>query len=429
MCSNNISQKRCGGFTIIELAIVVIISGFMFSIILQAYNAYMQETKLRETIDQTRIIEDALYQFYSVRGRYPCPANPGAAPADADYGIESCRPDFTSACPANLSCQTTGNDVDLDGRDDFVNIGIVPFRTIDNFILDPDDNPDTPETSKIDYDISKTIDPYTFRIAYAVSETMTRPGNYSAVNPANPNWGVISVVDENNRPAVDPPDSAHFVLYSSGENGLGAYTDQGTLVESCTVISAVTELPESTTGFNDVNISGMRIEVENCDNTDTVFVQSFRSIANDNNYFDDTLFTGKTPFDNIWKTSFAGGTESWIYNSNLGNVAVGEGLVAPTERLHVDGSARAEDAAQAIDGFCTTANTDCFDPNFVAGTMEDPADQTCPDGQVIRAIEDNKVRCVNPFESVGTINVACPPGQYLSGIIVDSSGSVTGRCS
>jgi prepilin-type N-terminal cleavage/methylation domain-containing protein len=108
------SQK---GFTLIEMAIVLAISGVMLGAAIMMFVPYLEYSQMKNTRDKEEIIAFAVAQFAQTYGRLPCPAdpNPGAVPFGSPRNSGPDGDDLVSQnCGSNES--------------DYV--GMVPFRAL-----------------------------------------------------------------------------------------------------------------------------------------------------------------------------------------------------------------------------------------------------------------------------------------------------------
>ena len=460
--------KEQGGFTLVEIMIVMILSGFIALVTAEMIRVYTQSGKYEKTVENLESIEMALWEFSVREGRYPCPANPRLGPEDADYGIEQCRtavevqadPDDCENVPLGLDCANVfTRDGDGNGQPDVVMMGIVPFRTIFEVIRD------------VPYSEASKKDGYGFMINYAVTENMTHDYIYDITNPVNPSIGALYVIDENNRDVMTPAGSAHYILYSAGLNGRGAYTDFGLRTSTCNITVAPTpgvyippevcscregDIPDGlecagdaiqnsgdpdftddseSVGFftyDDGNGSGNGIECghggtyippdpgfngdgigaefENCDNNDGIFSTAIRSLGLNNLYNDDLLVFRHNSSRTSWARSFASPpNQTHIYNVNLGNVGVG--TPTPTEKLHVGLDLKIETDAKAFE-YCDNPGPlgSCFDTEQIAGPGSN-----CGDPRFAAyAISQGEIQCREIEMAPVTGN--CPAGQYLVGI-------------
>lgn len=239
MKNNNLSASRRGegGFTLIELSIVVMIVGLTMSAFGAAFLQYLQSAREKAVQQKIEGIESALGRFQAMNGRYPCPARLNAAPDTANFGVEvGANCSTASATSATPRASGTG------GR--MVRMGAVPVRTLNL----PDDY---------------ATDPWSMRILYSVTEVLASPGTFAQ------NMGAISIVDSADNSVITPPGSGHYAIFSVGPDSLGTYTAQGTAGPAC--ITA-------------------RLDGENCNSTyATLRATSLYSTATDNNHFDDYI--------------------------------------------------------------------------------------------------------------------------------------------
>jgi len=192
--------SRAGGFTLVELALVVLIGGILLAALGSALAIYMEKTQLRTTNQRLAAISDALQQHLHLNGRLPCPASRVAVPDTAMFGREV-NEDCTSGAHAGTD-RATGTD----GR--MVRIGAVPVRSINL----PDDY---------------ALDAWGNRFTFAITEILATAGMYDRTG------GAISIVDSTNNSVVTPDGSAHYVIVSHGRDGAGAYTAAGTAGIPC----------------------------------------------------------------------------------------------------------------------------------------------------------------------------------------------------
>ena len=178
------------GFTLVELAIVLVIVALLTSGLLLGISA---QRNAAETVDAQRQLEnirEALLGYAMANGRLPCPADPALTSGSED------RPNTSSQC----------NRVDLTRNGIF---GVIPWATLG-----------LPET-----------DPWGRRFTYYVNADFTKPpptgtlasftlntvGNSEIKNTVTP--PPSSIVIASNLPAV---------VVSHGSNGFGAWQTNGT---------------------------------------------------------------------------------------------------------------------------------------------------------------------------------------------------------
>jgi type II secretory pathway pseudopilin PulG len=259
------------GFSLLELALVFLATGFLMVLGARFLTIYTVQARQDTINDRLENIKDALYEYYLVTGRYPCPARLTAAPGDADYGRQQCRPaiianDCVTGVPAGVFCSNVlARDADNDGFNDTVLIGAVPVLDIIDIINS------SPFTFK------DSIDAMNMRFTYAVTESMSDP-TLDLVEPANAYLGAIRIQDDNSTEVLDPPASAHYVVVSHGDNMEGAYMEDGNRFASCVNAAILPPIPPPDTSPGSEtalppgsNIGNMAVEKENCDLNDALF--------------------------------------------------------------------------------------------------------------------------------------------------------------
>ncbi|WP_412033199.1 type II secretion system protein [Nitratireductor aquimarinus] len=227
-------DHRAAGFTLIELVLVIIIGGILLGALSSALVVYVQQAELRSTQQRLDLVDQALQQYLSVNGRYPCPARLDAAPDTAEFGREV-GPDCETASPSGFH-RTAGRD----GRE--VLIGGVPVRTLNL----PDDY---------------GADAYGSRFAYAVTQALTAAELYDR------NEGGIAVIDSADNSVITPEGAAHYVVVSFGKDGAGGYSVGGILTEAC---------------------PAGRLDSQNCNN-DATFRRTLQTGRGGSAHFDDLL--------------------------------------------------------------------------------------------------------------------------------------------
>ena len=405
--------KKHGGFTLVELAVVLIIFGLVTSAAMLGLRSYTGDRLLQQSLQAVEDTQTAI-SFFQGDGaeKYPCPADPTLNPGDALYGVSDCAsPNLITAL---------GRDVDGDGVGEAVLIGAVPFNTL----LDPDGDPTTLDSAYPDRSASSAIsntlqgrsrngfDGWNNKITYAV----TRSLSLFDATPFNHEAGAIFIHDENDINILDQAGIAHVAIISHGANGKGARTENGSEVDDCFDISVPSEVP--------VAGSIPRDERDNCDyqieaTPDAEFLKGVRNETNAN-YNDDIVKFIVSSVSDIWVQTEGidndNGTPedpsddfviNQITNTNGGNI--GLGVNNPATELHLEGDIQAFE--MHVEGLCDSAGANCMPPDAIAGEL---ADMQCPPGQVVTQIELNRVTCENPFPP--SAFAPCPAGQFLTGI-------------
>ena len=195
MRMKNTIQSESAGFTLVEIAIVIVIIGLIFAVSIGVFKQYDQAIRLEQS---ERLIENsrvAIQNFRLATGRYPCPASPAIAPNAPNYGVEDCTLVRTDTIRNVQFMQ-----------------GMFPFNT-----PIPSTGGTTPLGQTINSEeIIKTdfLDNWGRPLQYAVTADLAAPPG-GVFNPAN---GALRVVDELGRDTGGTNSDAHYVVFSNGEN-------------------------------------------------------------------------------------------------------------------------------------------------------------------------------------------------------------------
>ncbi|NCC53683.1 MAG: prepilin-type cleavage/methylation domain-containing protein [Spartobacteria bacterium] len=192
---------------------------------------------MKVTQKKLETVDEAMQLFLSLNGRYPCPADRGAAADTPEFGVEVDDTDCVApAAPGDTLTAPGAGGVT-------VRIGAVPVRTLnipDDFIADR----------------------WGGRFTYAVTARLATRNTYTRTG------GAISAIDSAGNSLVTPADSVHYTLVSHGANGAGAVPSLGGGPLPCT--------------------AGTR-EEENCDNDATFRSSLLAGTANNANLYDDLV--------------------------------------------------------------------------------------------------------------------------------------------
>ena len=198
-------KRRSAGFTLAEMAIVLVVVGLLLTSVLSTVSTQLEARNIAETQTRLNLIKDALIGFAQANGRLPCPADGTIATGASNAGLE-------------VACASAGS----------ISRGVVPWATLG---------------------IVET-DVWGRRFSYYVDQNFGDTYAQTTANP-NPSWGCGASVPS---PAPASPtsfglcatgalivktrtasnktgtsvSSIPVVIISHGKNGYGAYTPRGT---------------------------------------------------------------------------------------------------------------------------------------------------------------------------------------------------------
>jgi len=172
---NKINIYDSKGFTLVEMAIVVIISGFIFVPLMSVFIQKEIKDKQQQTVEYDKRIVKAIDFYVKQNGKYPCPASLASGPQNDGFGVENCA---------------------LTGP---VMFGAVPVRTL----------------GLPAYMAANAQD---WKYFYSVVKSKTEVANYNAaiINP-------ITVIMPNGTVGA----STDYILVNPGKDGKGSYSLYG----------------------------------------------------------------------------------------------------------------------------------------------------------------------------------------------------------
>lgn len=219
-------RTNSDGFSLIEVAIGLLIIGIIMAPMLDEYAAYKNSLIVDTTKGNSSVIQDALQKYAVNTGWYPAPASPGVNSTNVNFGVQT--PLALAALPAcagndTVACKTpcTGANCIAKGSPPVL-IGDVPFATLGlpkQYILDG----------------------WGRKYTYAISSNLTTLGGAANFDDSG---GVVLVVDSASKgptyTAGPPPAStgtgdskAHYAVVSHGRDGIGAFTIDAVNVAIC----------------------------------------------------------------------------------------------------------------------------------------------------------------------------------------------------
>ncbi|MFH1157996.1 MAG: prepilin-type N-terminal cleavage/methylation domain-containing protein [Pseudomonadota bacterium] len=440
-------SRYSGGFTLLELSAVLVISGLLLVAGMQSYDGYVKRQRFTETYERMNAIKASFSDFTNASNRYPCPADPSLDMTDPGAGIENCAL-MSFAVPIGTCvggvCKVAGaRDTAADGDTDTdpVLTGGVPFRTLrwasatasaadwvtsHGYVAG-----DIVWESSIPYkcmsdhvsaaafatDLGAGMwgplegdkrantmhmelvrDAWGHQFTYAVSGYMAQTATFDTSH------GAVAVRNEFGRTLVQPTDGAHYALVSHGDNGFGAHNVNGSITFPCPASPA--------------------LEGNNC-NGGSVFIDGLRSIVSGVGYFDDLVTYEAYVISRLWDYSKAFGFENTLYNLNKGNVGVGTDN--PAYKMDVIGPVRGDDVNTPLlcDYTHDSGNAYCFDPDILGGvTGIGCTTATANNIKLVTGIAGQNganpgyVLCSGdiPLPVLTPGGQTCPAGQFIVGV-------------
>jgi len=235
--NKKLTANKIGGFTLIELSLVIVIAGILLSFFGTALTTFLKKSDIKTTEYRLSEIDDALARYLRINGHYPCPANRTLSPDHSEFGRS-----IQTDCRVSASNGTVSNNG--------VRIGALPVRSLnlpDEFI----------------------VDAWGRKLTYAVTMNLATNGQFSA------DGGRISIVDGAGNSLITPDNSAHYIVISHGETGDGGYyINSDSTVTPCSVSS---------------------LDRENCNDDNVFMITLVNSESDIKNFFDDYgVFRGQT---------------------------------------------------------------------------------------------------------------------------------------
>ena len=366
-------NKAQGGFSLVEVSIVIMILALIFGSGMALYHQYRVEKDWTETEKDMDMILNKIGGFRTVYGRYPCPASPTAAPGDEEYGHENA--DCKARIAADLgTCDNGVCTYASNNPGKTVLIGSLPFKILN-------------------LQESESYDSHLNRITYAVTYDLTGSDSVLMAD------GGISINDIDGNNLISPEHTAHFAIISHGPNKIGAYSKGGILSADCD--------------------SGSSAEEENCD-ADTTFV----SAEVNENYDDRIGYFSSVPLDE-WRVGDTETTQNDIMLKNTSGIAIGASTsddLSTSDKTKLERNTIDEDddvkgivktrneSKFYLDRLCTesaSSTDECFPADLIAGEHED---MQCPEGQYLVKIAGKQAICNDE------IFISCPEGDFVKGI-------------
>ncbi len=208
------------GFTLLEMAIVLMIIGILLGALVPTLSAQMESQHINETRKQMDEIQQSLIGYAIVNGRLPCPAQSDLVTGtDSNAGIEAVT-GTTCACKTSSGSGKTIADMSASkvACTDTTVAGVLPWATLGINEGDAWDHR------------------FTYRVAIRFADQIAA-ANYGCTPTTNPIYSsfalcspgipdVLTAAVGGNNVATDVP----LVVVSHGKNGYGAYLSSGSVL-------------------------------------------------------------------------------------------------------------------------------------------------------------------------------------------------------
>lgn len=379
------------GMTLIDISIALLVIGLLIAPIIEAFN----RSKIQDPIDivdsNFDVVEKAIDDFYFENDRYPCPADPTLGPNDDEIGYERCD-----------GADWSGNNTDgvLEGAVPFETLKIPREASLDGWqrkifyaVSMPQSDINSP--SPLDFDMSRAL--------LNVEELEPVRENTTGVEVC-PHPGVTGITPGQLVPKANT--GSHYILLTHGENAMGAYTADGTLIEACDM------------GAN------APLESENCDGDAVFRLQTCtKNDPNTVDQFDDIATSQNQLPSRIWENPDVGVGRT---STRIGLVGINnedpefEVDIIGNLKTEGDGNPASDAKGNAMtDKLCTNdalggQPTTCFPPSLITG--QDP-DMDCTTSNAMTGISRNKALCDVKYFSGASMD--CGNKKYMAGICPD----------
>lgn len=395
------TAREQGGFTLVEFAIVLLISALLFSVALEAYRSYRAQSQRSTVLADFDAIDVSLSTYASQYHGYPCPADPKLPSSDPNAGVADCsyKGGAVGTCDATSGiCIAGGRDTifDADSSPDPVMIGAVPYKTI---LQDASLGGGGFDKAAL----VNTLDPSGYKYTYAVTASLT-----DTWTKLPSGYGAIGIETEAGKSLISPAGSALYALVYHGPDHVGAYSAGGSIGTACNASAA---------------------DYKNCNNGAT-FVNSVLNTTTGADHYDDIVHYLAYSLSTLW--DFVP-SSSDIYNVNIGNVGIG--VDNPTQKLTVGDTSAAPPNPGIIKSddsiyqqeLCDSTGADCWSTDIFAGStgIHCAAGPSANTAYVVNGIKNADVSCAATPVTLPSVihNQNCPSGQFVYKI--DGTGNIS----
>lgn len=275
------SRHQLRGFSLLEIAIVLAILGFVLTIGLKSTGAYLSAERRQTTVARLAGIDAAMVNFVALQKRLPCPADGTIATGGANAGVELRTP-ATGVCTAMVTGVVPWVTLGLsesEGQDGWG--GRITYRTVSAVAVPPGVNLGFTSNQALDM---TNCDPAGSAVmvtrVFALQSVQSCVANLAGACDLNNvagctsplnfllNRGIAvrdSSVAGNLLMAPASGNGAAYVLISHGENRAGGYSNAGVIQAASGAYSANEQVNR-----NNLAIQGFYVDAAQNDSTDPV---------------------------------------------------------------------------------------------------------------------------------------------------------------
>ncbi len=214
-------KARTAGFTLAEMAIVLVIVGLLLTSVLSTVSTQVEARNIAETQSRLNQIKDALTGFAQANGRLPCPADGTLATGAANAGVEQVT--VTVVGPPQQTVCTNAN-----------GFGVVPWATLG---VSETDVWGRRFGYKVSSAFSDSIVQTTTTWGCGATIPVPTPTQSSFALCAQGTLAVTTRTAANKVPGTSVS-NVPAVVISYGKNGYGAYTTGGTQLTAPPAVNA-----------------------------------------------------------------------------------------------------------------------------------------------------------------------------------------------
>ncbi|HTK84645.1 MAG TPA: hypothetical protein VL625_06110, partial [Patescibacteria group bacterium] len=406
--SQVVCSPTAGGYSLIEMAIAMLIVGLLIAPAADIYSNYLNFQKRQTTVQNVQSLLTAISSYRTANGVFPCPSALSVPRSSANYGMQV---DCTSTggyaatmppyCLNGVCIEKTQRASLLANPNPYyqrVIVGGVPFKQLQ-----------IPET--------KAYDGYGYRLVYALTESM---GDINFMSNLN---GGISIQDPAGKSLIKPTDSAVFAVYSVGHDGVGGYTFEGSVHIPCA-------------GAVGADVTNCNPGFEGGAATPTaILVDGYLSNATGATHYDDYMMYFQSQPDPLWHVIPGTTNIQDLSNKSVGipgaptdpkvqlEVAAATGAPAlsdgssNTDALLVYGlSGTGTDGKILSDSICDSNGTNCFNPEQIGGQQADPNRIGCTTAGTYMAGIDNAQAGTHGADCA-PVAMTCAGGKVMDGVV------------